>query len=216
MSPPLSERIRVARSQGAGALAAGAGAGAHGYQGAALHEGAVYRPGEQAVWAMHTGCCALLGLAIFGHGFLGDILGGTRLLMLGALGTAIVSPVCFYAMSESTSLGTVVAAQGLLVVVAGSVGATLPSWMVHAFPKHLRFSAIAIGYNAAQVRVPAFLFSFFFLSTSLPLSPSSSSPPTPADDQSSARTLTNPAVRPAPTPPTRACTGERVRRENFR
>jgi hypothetical protein len=215
MSPPLSERIRVAHSEGAGELAAGAGAGAHGHEGAALHEGAVYRPGEQAVWAMHTGCCALLGLAILGHGFLGDILGGTRLLLLGALGTAMVSPVCFYAMSESTSLGAVVVAQGLLVVVAGSVGATLPSWMVHAFPKHLRFSAIAIGYNAAQVRIPAFLFLSVFLSPSDSPPPPPPPLPPPTISLPRARSPIPPLDRHAPTPPTRACTGERVRHENF-
>jgi MFS family permease len=159
MSPPLSERIRAAPSPAAGALGGGAGGdgGLHGHEGAVLHEGAVYRPGEQAVWAAHTGCCALQGLAILGFGFLGDVLGGTRLLLIGALGTAVVSPLCFYAMSASESLPAVAAAQGLLMVVAGACGATLPSWMVLAFPKHLRFSAIAIGYNAAQVRRPASL-----------------------------------------------------------
>jgi hypothetical protein len=53
-----------------------------------LHEGAVYRSGEEVVWAVHTVCCALQGVSILAFGLLGDVLGGTRLLWIGGS--------CFY------------------------------------------------------------------------------------------------------------------------
>jgi len=36
-------------------------------------------------------------------------------------------------------------------MIIGVAGGNLPTWMVKAFPVETRFTAIAVGYNAAQV-----------------------------------------------------------------
>ena len=36
------------------------------------------------------------------------------------------------------------------MLLVGATGAALPSWMVLSYPRAVRFSAIAIGYNVSQ------------------------------------------------------------------
>ena len=143
MTPPLSARI------GSAAVGQGARLGVDDESLGGL-EGPVYRAGEEAVWAAHVMCCGLQGVAILVWGVLGDLLGSSRLLMAGALGTAVVAGPCFHIMSSATMLAPAAAAQAVVMVVAGACGACLPAWMVLSFPKDVRFSAIALGYNAAQ------------------------------------------------------------------
>jgi len=101
------------------------------------------------MWVLHTCLCAVQGVAILAGGLAGDYLGSTRTILIGAFAAAVLAMPCFKAMGAGrffiSGLG-----QGVFNLALGFMGGSLPAWMVSMFPVQLRFSCIAVGYNAGQ------------------------------------------------------------------
>uniref|UniRef100_A0A7S1H4C3 Major facilitator superfamily (MFS) profile domain-containing protein n=2 Tax=Hemiselmis andersenii TaxID=464988 RepID=A0A7S1H4C3_HEMAN len=56
---------------------------------------------------------------------------------------------CMGAMGEG-SIAAAVLGQGSLMCIISVLAGNVPTWMVRAFPVHIRFTTIAVGYNAGQ------------------------------------------------------------------
>lgn len=99
-----------------------------------------------------AGGMAVLCLMFPPMGLLSDVLGSRRSVMLvgGVLLTAAAVPLFGVINSGDASPGVVF---GMLIVYAALLaawGAPMCAWMVEAFPVQARYSAVAIGYNAAH------------------------------------------------------------------
>uniref|UniRef100_A0A6U6BG11 Major facilitator superfamily (MFS) profile domain-containing protein n=1 Tax=Guillardia theta TaxID=55529 RepID=A0A6U6BG11_GUITH len=136
LDPPMSVRESMGATHAGGAEASSG-------------EGAVFQRKETSMWVLHTCLCAVQGVAILAGGLVGDYLGSTRTVLIGALASATLAIPCFKAMGAGryvvSGLG-----QGVFNLALGFMGGSLPAWMVSIFPVQLRFSCIAVGYNAGQ------------------------------------------------------------------
>ena len=70
------------------------------------------------------------------------------MMVLGGLVLAVMGPPCCLMMSAG-SFAAAALGQGLLSVGIGITGASLPTFLVSAFPPHVRYTCIAIGYNVS-------------------------------------------------------------------
>lgn len=91
----------------------------------------------------------LLVIAFPLAGMLADRTSRFATMTAGAVFMAVASVPAFWLLDRGT-MGAMVVAQLPLVAGLALFGSVLPSWIVDRFPPALRFSAIGIGYNAAQ------------------------------------------------------------------
>lgn len=91
----------------------------------------------------------LLVIAFPLAGTLADRTSRFATMAAGAVVMAVASVPALWLLDQGTVTAMVVA-QLPLVAGLALFGAVLPSWIVDRFPPALRFSAIGIGYNAAQ------------------------------------------------------------------
>ena len=104
--------------------------------------------GEGRIWLMHSLCCLLLSCFYPVWGWAGNSIGASNMMVLGGLVLAVMGPPCCLMMSAG-SFAAAALGQGLLSVGIGITGASLPTFLVSAFPPHVRYTCIAIGYNVS-------------------------------------------------------------------
>jgi len=105
--------------------------------------------------ALFFSLCILFPLA----GILSDKIGRTRVMFVGGIAMAVLSPITVIIIS----LGDPVAAffaQSVMGIALSLWGAPMCAWLVESFPPSIRLTSVAVGYNTAQAIVggssPAF------------------------------------------------------------
>lgn len=99
--------------------------------------------------AINTAMVLLMVVLLPAAGALADRTSRDATMMLGGALSAAAALPCFWLMNSGTAAAMIIG-QLPLAVGLSLYGAVLPSWIVKNFPPALRYSAIGIGYNAAQ------------------------------------------------------------------
>jgi len=88
---------------------------------------------------------ALLAMMPF-SGWLSDRIGRKPLLIVGTVGLLLLSWPLFWALNHPNDVWNFFGQFGLAILI-GIIGGVLPVTMVESTPRHVRCSAISIGYN---------------------------------------------------------------------
>ncbi len=99
-------------------------------------------------FSLFISVCLLFPLA----GILSDIFGRTKVMYLGGISLAILSPIMVSVISKGNSVAAFFA-QSALGIALSLWGAPMCAWLVESFPPAIRLTSVAVGYNIAQAIV---------------------------------------------------------------